>query len=189
MKVPHSMLERRGLIALGVLGILAHALLFFSGWPTVAGVLILAILLPGTLSAAWLLRRVFPTWLEFALYSLALGFTLYVLVMLAVSFALGALAPWPVIVALDILSLLLAFAWWRAWRLPAMQSEWQPPDAVWDRWAQVGLLSVLAAGALLRLPNLGYSDFLFDEVRVMHAAAEIIQGYPEVMLTHRKGPT
>ncbi len=41
----------------------------------------------------------------------------------------------------------------------------------------------------LRLPNLGYSDFLFDEVRVMHAAAEIIQGYPEVMLIHRKGPT
>lgn len=189
-------LERRGLMALGVLGIAAHALLFFSGWATVASVLILAILLPGILAAAWLLRRVFPTWLEFSLYSLGLGYTLFILMTLALAALMGALVGWQVVVAMDLLSLLLAFGWWRAQAAPAhspahspaMSSGWRAPDAVWDRWAVAGLLSVLLVGALLRLPNLGYSDFSIDEVRVMNASAEIIQGYPGVLLVHRKGP-
>lgn len=185
--------ERRGLISLGVLAIVAHALLLLPGWPTVTGVLLLGILLPGTVAAAWLLRQVFPTWLEFALYSLGLGYTLYVLVLLALSIVPGDLAPWQVIVAFDALLLLLALGWWRAqWapgHLPPQQSDWQPPDAVWDRWALAGLVSVLVVGALLRLPNLGYTEFLFDEIRVMHSAAEIIQGYPSALLLHRKGPT
>jgi hypothetical protein len=173
---------------LAALWIVAHVLLLFSGWPTVTGILILGVLLPGTLAAAWLLHRVFPTALEFALYSLGLGYTLYMLTLLALSVVPGGLASWHVVVALDMLCLLLALGWWRTWRLPSVPSGWQPPDATWDRWAVVGLLSVLGTGALLRLLDLGYSEFLFDEIRVMHLSAEVIQGYPSALLLHRKGP-
>jgi hypothetical protein len=189
MIFPLSILKRRGLIAAGVLGVVAHALLFFSGWPTVAGVLILGILLPGLLAAAWWLRRILPTALEFALYALGLGYILYVLILLSLSVLPGGLAPWQVVVAMDALCLLLALGWWRAWRLPATAADWQPPDLTWDRWAIVGLASVLVTGALLRLPDLGYSEFLYDEIRIVHRAAEIIQGYSPALILHRKGPT
>jgi hypothetical protein len=188
VSLPQANLQQNGLVAAGVLVITAHLLLLVSGWPTVAGVLLLGVLLPGMLLTAWLLHRALPTPLEFALYSLGLGLTLYVLAMGIVAILPGGVPPWQVVTALDLLCLLLAVGWWRAWRLPAIPTTWQPPDIRWDHWATTGVITILVVGGTLRLVNLGYSEFYNDEIRVMHRVAELIQGYPKAMIVHRKGP-
>ncbi len=188
MSLPQAHLQQHGLLAAGALCITAQLLLLISGWPLVTGVLLLGVLLPGMLMAAWLLHRVLPTPPEFVLYSLGLGYTLYILAMGAVSLVPGGVYPWQVVVVLDLLCLLLAVGWWRSRRLPAVHAAWQPPDFRWDHWAIAGLISVLLVGGTLRLANLGYSEFYNDEIRVMHRAAELIQGYPKALIVHRKGP-
>ena len=44
------------------------------------------------------------------------------------------------------------------------------------------------AGALLRAPNLDYSEFQGDEARVMLRASEVIEGYENALFAHQKMP-
>ncbi|MCC6455240.1 MAG: glycosyltransferase family 39 protein [Caldilineaceae bacterium] len=185
-----SNLEQRGLLFAALLLIAANVMTLFPGWFTVAGVLILGVLLPGTMAAAWLLRRALPSTSEFIAYSLGLGFTLYVLALLVVTDVPGPLHGWHVLLTLNLLSVALGIGWWRAQRTPALCLPEPPQDRRGlDRWAMVGLLSVLIVAALLRLPNLGYSDFQGDEARALLRASEAIQGYPSALVIHKKGPT
>lgn len=179
-----STLEGRGLLLAALLLIAADLLTLLSGWYDVAGVLILGILLPGTLGAAWLLRRALPPVAEFFAYSFGLGFLLYVLALLAVTVIPGPLYGWQVLVALNLLNIVLGIGLWRAQRTPAIPL----PDPSLNGWAWAGLVSVLLVAALLRLPNLGYSDFQGDEARAMLRAADVIQGYPSALTIHKKGP-
>jgi 4-amino-4-deoxy-L-arabinose transferase-like glycosyltransferase len=50
------------------------------------------------------------------------------------------------------------------------------------------VLLVLVVGGLLRLPNLGYSEFQGDEARVMLRASEVIEGYENALFAHQKMP-
>ncbi len=179
-----SFVDQRTLIRIGLLLVAGNLLTLFTGWSDVAGVLILGVFLPGILAAAWLLHRAFPPRAEFIAYSLGLGLLLYVLTLLGVVVLPGQLQGWQVLLAFNLLSGLLAIGWWRAQRLPAITLT----DTPLDRWALVGLVSVLVVAALLRLPNLGYSDFQGDEARAMLRAAEVIQGYPSALVIHKKGP-
>ncbi|HXF62292.1 MAG TPA: glycosyltransferase family 39 protein [Caldilineaceae bacterium] len=63
----------------------------------------------------------------------------------------------------------------------------QPPDAQ-RVWLWAGLLALTFTAAMLRLPNLGYSEFQDDEVSVMLRAAEVIQGREDALFVHDKGP-
>ncbi len=179
-----STLERQGLLLAALLLITANLLTLLSGWYDVAGVLLLGILLPGVMGAAWLLRRALPSTSEFIAYSLGLGFVLYVLAMMAVTVLPGGLQGWQVLVAFNLVTIVLGIGWWRAQRTPATVL----PDVALSGWALAGLVSVLMVAALLRLPNLGYSDFQGDEARAMLRAADIIQGYPSALTIHKKGP-
>src|SRR5829696_811027 len=145
--------ERRGLLLAALSLIVANLLTLLSGWYDVAGVMILGILLPGALGAAWLLRRALPSTPEFIAFSLGLGFSLYVLILTAVTVLPGGLAGWQVLVALNLLNLVLGAGWWYAQRTPALAL---PDHASLNSWALAGLVSVLVVAALLRLPDLGY---------------------------------
>lgn len=56
-------------------------------------------------------------------------------------------------------------------------------------WLVVGLLSLALVGGYLRFVDLSYSEFQGDEARAMLRAAETIQGHPDALLGHKKGPT
>jgi hypothetical protein len=203
--------DRRWMGFAALILVIANAMTLLSGWFDVAGVLILGILLPGALAAAWLLRRTFPPLLEYVAYSLGLGFSLYVVTMLLITNLPGPLYYWHVLAALDALCIALGIGTWRAQRTPIVPlaettlRAGSPPSLLassgdaadqesiktphQNRWAWIGLVSVLLVAALLRFPNLGYSDFLGDEARAMLYATDAIQGYPSALLVHKKGPT
>lgn len=155
-------------------------------WLGTPALMILGVALPGALLVLWLLRDELPTPLEGVVYAAGLGFACYVLLLLGLTTLPGPLTGWQVVVSLNILIALLAWLGWRSWErlrpLPLL------PRPVPRRWAWLGLLSVLVVGAILRLPDLGYSEFLYDEIRIVHHAAEILQGYESALLLHRKGP-
>lgn len=188
-------LETRGLLLAALLLVVANLMTllsgWFDGWLNVVGVLLLGIVLPGVLCAAWMLRRALPPRLEFIAYSMGLGFTLYVVAMLVVTEIPGPLHSWHVLVALNALCIGLGFGYWRAQRTPAIPLDDDLPAERWqpNRWALAGLVSVLLVAAFLRFPNLGYSDFLGDEARAMLYATDVIQGYPSALVVHKKGPT
>src|SRR4051812_23333542 len=199
-----SSLERRGLLLAALLLVVANLLTFLSGWFVVAGVLILGILLPGLFCAAWLLRRALPPLLEFIAYSLGLGYTLYIVAMLLVTDLPGGIDAWQVRLALNLLSLVLGIGYWLTLRAaeadisgsagirePFGRGPTDPAreSSIHNRWAMAGLVSVLLVAAILRFPNLGYSDFLGDEARAFLFATDAIQGYPSALLVHKKGPT
>jgi hypothetical protein len=158
----------------------------WSGWLSTLALILLGVIVPGVLMALWLLADELPALLEGVVYAGGLGFALYVLTLLGLTILPGALQGWHVLVALNLVVLLLAGLVWRSWhRLRVLPP---PARAVPPAWAWLGLVSVLVMGALLRLPNLGYSEFLYDEIRIVHRAAEILQGYESALLLHRKGP-
>jgi hypothetical protein len=52
-----------------------------------------------------------------------------------------------------------------------------------------GALVLLVTASLVRFVNLGYADFQGDEARAALRAAAVIQGYEDVLMLHKKGPT
>src|SRR4051812_10468551 len=173
--------ERRGLLLAALLLVIANLLTFLSGWFVVAGVLTLGILLPGALCAAWLLHRVMPPLLEFIAYSLGLGYTLYIMTMLVVADLPGGIYAWQIRLVLDLLCLVLGIGYWLTLRtaeaskdagLAGIDASREP--STHNRWAMAGLVSVLLVAAVLRFPNLGYSDFLGDEARALLFATDAI---------------
>jgi len=177
----------RALVAL-VAGALGYALLLLPGWGPSVGLLIVGVLLPGTLAAAWWLRGAYPAPAERVAYSVGLGYVLYILALLGVTMLPGPLVGWQVIAALTLLWVALGVGWGHSQRAPAQPLPAPETDVAWGRWGWGGLAVVVAVGALLRLPNLGYADFQGDEARAMLRASEILQGYGSALLIHKKGP-
>jgi 4-amino-4-deoxy-L-arabinose transferase-like glycosyltransferase len=173
-------------------------------WAVVSGLLLLGVLLPGGLLAATLLARAQPTPFEFILYAGGLGFVAYAAVILLATVIPGPLWGGQLVVGLNLLVGLAALGYGWVWHGPARrastpptvsvaaerkaQLEARPADATGTRAAWFGLATVLLVAALLRLPNLGYSDFQGDEARALLRASEAIQGYPSALLIHKKGP-
>lgn len=165
------------LLLLGPLPMLVQAL----------AALLLAGLLPGLLLIEWLVgasAAPLPRW-ERTLYAIGVGYAILVMGTLLVSYLPGPLTRLHTIAAFDGLLLLLAAL--VAWSSRRMAPT--PPLAAPSRWLLAGLLSLGLVGGFFRLANLGYSEFQGDEARAALRAAAIIQGYEDVLLLHKKGPT
>lgn len=183
-------------IVIVALAVITHAILFF--WPQLLAqaiaTLVLTGLLPAILFIELLLDRqhAAPTLAERILYTIATGYTAIVLVGLLLSYLPGGLAAWHVFAAFDgLLILLLALYWWRT---PAQQSAKEPSTIAPFKtpargWLVAGLIIICVGGILLRFPNLGYAEYHGDEARAALRAAAVIQGYEDVLLIHKKGPT
>ncbi len=178
-------------IALGA-GAVANALLFVPLPPLVQAlaVLVLAGFLPGALLVEALVGQSAsrPDWLERILYSTAAAFTVMVTVMLLVSYLPGGPTQLPTLLAFDALSLaLLGWVWWRGRRVTPGAPVW--PFDIDRRWFWAGVITLLVAGAIFRFVGLGYSDYQGDEARAALRAAAVLQGYEDVLMLHKKGPT
>lgn len=159
-------------------------------------VLVLTGLLPGLLLVDMLSARSTapPMLAERILYAIAAGYGIIVVTMLLVSYLPGGVNAWQTLLAFDGLLLLLAgVVWWlrrRSLEGASPESERTPLNI--QRPTPVllsGIILLLLVGAFFRLGNLGYSEFQGDEARAALRAAAVIQGYEDVLLIHKKGPT
>ena len=166
-----------------------------------AAVLVLAGLLPGILFVEWLLggsRRALPEPWERSLYAVGAGFGIMVVVLLLLSYLPGPLEEWHTLLAFDlILVILMALLLRRSMTDPSEANDAPAQDADgWPDllsqgsrgWLVAGLLSLVLVGGFLRFSGLAYSEFQGDESRVVLRAAEVIQGYSDALLSHKKGP-
>lgn len=188
-------MTRRWLWALlGIAG-LAHIALL-APLPILAqsiAALVLAGLVPGLLLVEAVIGRAgdaAPGPWERAVYSIAAGIGVMVLAMLLVSYLPGPVARWQTIAAFDVVLLALwGIAFARAAQPPApVIPEWRE-QGVQTRWLLAGALVLLVLGGVLRFANLGYPDYQGDEARAALRAAAVIQGYDDVLMLHKKGPT
>ncbi len=190
-------MARRALVWIVAVALAANALLWL---PMAAGfvaplqavaVLLLAGLLPGLLLVELVVGRSAapPTRWERALLAVGAGYGLMVVTMLLVSYLPGPATRTQTLLAVNgVLALGLALCWWRS----ATPAPARPPDE-WHglptRWLLAGALVLLLLGGGLRLVNLGYPDYQGDEARAALRAAAVIQGYDDVLMLHKKGPT
>ncbi len=119
-------------------------------------------------------------WLERALMGTSLAFVIQGLITLILHFSPG---PFPVHLArfLALLWIVVPAAWvlWSDRKLGQVQPMAMPS------WA-VGTILIFAA--LLRLLNLGYSEFQGDEAVIMQRAAQALTGDEIELFLHQKGP-
>lgn len=178
--------------ALGV-GVLAHGLLL-APLPLLGqalAALVIAGFLPGLLLVEALVGQSAsrPDGFERVLYSAATAYTVMVVVMLLVSYLPGGPTQLVTLLAFDAVTLALAgWIWWRGRCVAAGEPAW-PRFAGDARWFWAGLLVLLAVGALFRFVGLAYSDYQGDEARAALRAAAVLQGYEDVLMLHKKGPT
>jgi hypothetical protein len=166
----------------------SNLLLFGPGWSPVGGMFLLCVVLSGALAAICLLTKTRTSVPEFVVVALGLGYCLFILVLYGLSLLPGGVSRWEIVLAFDALCLALM---WQVLRLQGAilePEEWLPPDAKFDTWAVIALASVLIVAAVLRFPDLGYSEFDNDEVRMIERSAEVVQGYESALFIHRKGP-
>lgn len=165
----------------------AHGALWLALPITVQGVAALLItgLLPGLLLVEALVggHEDVPLGLwERSVYSAGAGACVIVIGMMLLSYLPGAIRPWQVLAVFDGLSVVLALWVWRRGaavaRLP-LRLEWG---------IAAGLLTLALVGGLMRLPNLGYSEFQGDEATALLHTVEAIQGLDDALLDHLKGP-
>ena len=185
------MTNRWLLMALGA-GAVANTLLFVPLPPLVQAlaVLVLAGFLPGALWVEALLGQsaTRPDWLERILYSTAAAFTVMVMVMLLVSYWPGGPTQLSTLIAFNALNLtLLGWVWWRRRSIAPGEPAWTLD--IDRRWFWMGMITLLVVGATFRFVGLGYSDYQGDEARAALRAAAVIQGYEDVLMLHKKGPT
>lgn len=189
---------RRQVPLLGIvlgLAAIAHLVILSDlpiAWRSVAA-LVLTGALPGVLLVEWLVGRSdapLETG-ERALYSVAAGYAVMVLVMLGVTYLPGGVARWQTLAAFDLVLLALGLLLVRQPSRPeVVDPAWPPLARCCDRrWLVAGLLSIFLVGGFLRITDLGYSEFQGDEARAVLRAAGAIQGYEDVLLIHKKGPT
>ncbi|MBE2237258.1 MAG: glycosyltransferase family 39 protein, partial [Caldilineaceae bacterium] len=178
--------------ALGV-GVLAHGLLL-APLPLLGqalAALVIAGFLPGLLLVEALVGQSAsrPDGFERVLYSAATAYTVMVVVMLLVSYLPGGPTQLVTLLAFDAVTLALAgWIWWRGRCVAAGEPAW-PRFAGDARWFWAGLLVLLTVGALFRFVGLAYSDYQGDEARAALRAAAVLQGYEDVLMLHKKGPT
>jgi hypothetical protein len=153
-------------------------------------VLILTGLLPGSLLVELLVGRSTapPDRWERILYSIASGYAIMTLVMLLVSYLPGGVTGWQTLLAFDLVLIgLLAGCWVRGGKRELTPSPLHPAPR--PSLPLLGGIVLLLVGVFFRFGNLGYSEFQGDEARATLRAAAIIQGYEDVLLVHKKGPT
>ncbi len=185
------MIRTSHLLALGLF-VLAH-LALFAPLPIFlqsVAALTLTILLPGFFLVEALVGHgaAPPGPWERSLYVIGAGFGLLVIVMLAVSYLPGPATRTQTLLAFDA-TIAAFFVWgWLASRksTPNPGAEWKGLDG---RWVLAGALILGLVGATFRFANLGYTDFQGDEARAALRAAAVLQGYEDVLMLHKKGPT
>ena len=180
--------------------VLAHILLFFTGLPLPLqglAVFVLTVVVPGALVVEALVGRseAPPTPWEQALYSLGAGYGVAVVLTVLLSYLPGPLTRLQTFIAFDVVIALVA-AWllFAARRGPRLRADAAVfADADWStldrRWLWAGLLTLLLVGGFFRFTTLGYSEYQGDEARAALRAAAVLQGYDDVLLIHKKGPT
>ncbi|RIK25510.1 MAG: hypothetical protein DCC55_40555, partial [Chloroflexi bacterium] len=155
--------------------------------------LLLAGLLPGALLVELLVGRCKapPTLGERVVYSVGLGYTSMVTILLALSYLPGGVTPWQTLLACDlligVLSALVAMIRQLTSHSPTIDHS---PFTLPSRsWLLAGLVSLALLGGFFRFANLGYAEFQGDEARLALRAAEVMQGYENALFVHKKGPT
>lgn len=149
-------------------------------------------LLPGLLLVESLVGRsdAPPGPWERLVASIGAAYAVAVVILLLVTYLPGPLTRWQMLIAFDATLLaLLAIVWVQARRAPArVEAEWREAGIDW-RWVLAGAIVLLALAVVFRFDGLGYSDFQGDEARAALRAAATIQGYDDVLMLHKKGPT
>lgn len=169
------------LLALGLIG--AACLGAWTPGPFVirlASAMLLAFFLPG-----WLLLHALAyaatDKLDRLVIAVGASYGLSLVATLGLLYAAGALSQAGVVVCLGLLSLLLAgVARFRS----SAAAETQPLTVS----GAVFFLLPVSVAAFLSLANLGYSDYLGDEMNGLLRAISIIYGRPETLFEHTKGP-
>jgi hypothetical protein len=141
-------------------------------------------LLPGWLLATALLGRP-PSaygWFERLLYGLGAGYGITFLLMLGLAALPGGVPSGAILGALAAISLLIAL--WVDRLPPADHGPERPPRRTF--W--IALAAILLLGGILRVTNLGYSEFQGDEARVLLRAGEVLAGFPNALYVHQKPP-
>lgn len=180
-------------IGIALVVLLAHLILltdFPLLWQAVAA-LLLAGGLPGLLFIEWLLGASL-TREERTLYSIGAGYSLMVVVMLLLSYLPGPVSRWQTFVAFDVVLVLLSLLCYRGRKGRGKEvMVAKARQALHSSYAitLAGGLSLLLVGGFFRLVTLDYAEFQGDEARAALRAAAVIQGYEDVLLIHRKGPT
>ena len=189
---------RRLVLILTATSLAAQLLLWVDALPLalrVALLLTAVVMAPGALLVEWLLGARDgdddAARLEKLLYGLGAGFTLLVTTALAVSFLPGGVTAWQIMLPPNVVMVVAAAALWR--RAATFREAQSFPEDGHFPWSDrrsfwVSVMLVLVVGGLLRLPNLGYSEFQGDEARVMLRASEVIEGYENALFAHQKMP-
>jgi hypothetical protein len=153
--------------------------------------LLLTGLLPGALLVELLVGRskAPPTFGERIVYSVGLGYTSMVTILLALSYLPGGLSSWQTLIVFNLLILLLALLHFVTQATPSPQSKIQSPKSKIDGWLAAALVCLALVGGFFRFTNLGYTEFQGDEARLALRAAEVMQGYENALFVHKKGPT
>ncbi len=179
-------------------GIAASAFVWLDALPVTLRVALVLVagIAPGVLVAEWLLGVRYGqddgSRLEKVLFGAAIGLTLLVTTALTLSFLPGGIAGWQILLPANEVLIVVALVLWRqptsfletaSVQEDENNSPWPSRRAFWR-----SVLLVLAIGAVLRVPNLGYSEFQGDEARVMLRASEVIEGYENALFAHQKMP-
>lgn len=190
-------MKTRNTILILVVAIVAHGVLFW--WPNLLAQAIATCILTGLLPAALFVELLLggdaaPSRAERILYTITTSYTSMVLGGLLLSYLPGGLAPWQTYAGFDgLLILLLILYWWRSDQSPvihhASRITREPLERASRPWLITGLLVLTIGGIILRFPSLGYAEYHGDEARAALRAAAVIQGYEDVLLIHKKGPT
>lgn len=201
----NAIYTRRLVLTLAAASLVAQTLLWIDALPLALRVTLLLVALavaPGALLAEWLVGVYYgdddASRLEKLLYGLGAGYALLVTTALAVSFLPGGVTAWQIMLPPNVVLIVAATALWRrAGRLRQDATTIQEARNILDGerspWTDrrrfwISALLVLVVGGLLRLPNLGYSEFQGDEARVMLRASEVIEGYENALFAHQKMP-
>ncbi|MEM7129915.1 MAG: glycosyltransferase family 39 protein [Chloroflexota bacterium] len=149
-------------------------------------------LLPGILVVDWftqgLTKRIsLLSKGEQALYSIGIGYGVIIVVMLLLSYLPGGIERWQTLLIFDLLLVALAIRYLLSPQGTGHSRELfaSPSPRI---WTTIGLIILALYGGFFRFADLGYADFQGDEARAVIRAAEAIQGHPDALLGHTKGP-
>jgi hypothetical protein len=168
------------LLNLSAISAIAAAALPDPAWKMAAALIHIAIV-PGALLAIFLVPTDELDLAEWLTLTFGLGVLLLVVGGLALALVPGPVGPIQLVAWISVLSLGLAtFAFKRS-------NSWRPP-ALGTRWSRYGALVVLVVAAAVRLPGLGYSEFQGDETEMLLRATGVVEGWPDALYYHGKGP-
>ncbi|HET6195449.1 MAG TPA: glycosyltransferase family 39 protein, partial [Acetobacteraceae bacterium] len=168
------------LLNLGALAALGSVAMPDPLWAVVAALIHTAIV-PGMLLAIIVLPHEEVDLAEWLVLTAGLALLVLILGGLVLALQGARISPGAVALQTSTLTLVLgavAFKRSQDWRIPTRGDG----SALRD----IGLLAIVAA--VLRLPNLGYSEFQGDETEVMLRAAGAVQAIRDSLFYHGKGP-